>query len=345
MFYNKVACEGSNLRLKCRQSDQGIAILSAFFGSTGLHVAECPPKSSSNATSQASRADISRIQSDGAEGEDLKEKSRMTNDLCQSSFATERLMSRCVGRGMCSVPVDSSVFGPASSCKPATDLHAKATYACVTRLVLKGLFAAPTAEGSKEEARGTDQTRIPLGAGGEEGPESDSQERGNALGAGQRVTEDYTGFVDAPRYVPELEQSNGRHYEDDDASRRPSGNPFTQIRRLFRNEDQNREKAGSKSPATDDQAITGIISRNAVHERDTLTHQQLITRGVSFWVSLSSFMKGMSYWRTSRDQIIIYPSILGERERERAALCGRHDVMREVEEVKQCFQSCTQSPI
>lgn len=296
VFYNKVACEGSNLRLKCRQSDQGIAILSAFFGSTGQHVAECPPKSSLNSTSaHVIRTDTaSRIQSDGPEGEDLK--GRMTNDVCQSSFATERLMSRCVGRGSCSVPVDSDVFGPASSCKPGTGLHAKATYACVSRQVLKGLFAGPTAaEGSKDDTRGRDEGRIPVEStvGGDEGRESDPQEQGNKLDAGQRVTEDYSGFVDAPRYVPEQEQNSGRNYEnDDESSRRPSGNPFTQIRRLFRNEEPNQDKNASKIRTIDDQAISRIIGRNSVDEKDSRSRQQLITRGVSIWVSLTSFMKG-----------------------------------------------------
>lgn len=254
-------------------------------------------------------------------------------------------MSRCVGRGNCSVLVEASVLGPASSCKPGTDLHAKATYACVSRQVLKGLFAAPA--GSRED--GGAHPRIP---GKEEGLESDSQERGNALDAGRRVTEDYTGFVDAPRYVPEQELSSSRHYEEDEGSRRPTGNPFTQIRRLFRNEDQNRGKADPKSPATDDQAITGVISRNTVHERDTLTHQQLITRGVSFWVSLTSFMKGMSGTlaciMSSNNHLLLSYQYRGENESERG-LSSRHQMMTgesithsSATALKADFQSCTQ---
>jgi hypothetical protein len=290
VFYNKVACEGSNLRLKCRHSDQGIAILSAFFGSTGHHVAECPPKSSPTTVSPASRTDASPIQSDGAEGEDLK--NQITNDLCQSSFATERLMSKCVGKGNCTVMADATVLGAVSSCKPGTELHAKATYACVSRQVLKGLFAG--SPNSREDMRGSDHPGIPVG---EEGPKSDPQERGNSLDAGQRVTEDYTGFVDAPRYVPEQELGSAGRQDESDASgaRRAAGgrdDAFTQIRRMFRKEDQNREKTDPKSVVTDDQPMSGIISRNPVQETDTLAHQQLITKGVSFWVSMTSFIKG-----------------------------------------------------
>lgn len=250
-------------------------------------MAECPPKSTTSSTPVSMREDGSAIQSDGTNDQDWKQRlNKIPTSSCQSSFATERLMSKCVAKSNCSAVVESAVFGAVTGCKSGTELHAKATYACVSRQVLKGFFSPGL------ENRGSgDGSLVP--GGGDGWADSHAQEGGNTGHDVVRVTEDYSGFVDAPRYEPEKEQRNGQHYGDrDDDSRRLSGNPFTQIRRLFRNEDQKRGKDGSKS---DDQAITGVIDRNVVvRESDSLTHTKLITRGVNFWVSMTSFIRGTS---------------------------------------------------
>ena len=158
MFYNKVACDGSHLHLSCRTPQQGIAILSAFYGSTGSHVAECPPKATPTAktlTSTASlREDASRSQSGtGTAGETKQQQNnKVTSDThCQSSFATERLTAKCVGKRNCSVPVDAETLGP-SSCKAGADLHIKATYACVARQVLKSIDSGSSDSIPEEES-------------------------------------------------------------------------------------------------------------------------------------------------------------------------------------------------
>lgn len=113
--------------------------------------------------------------------------------VCQASFATERLVKRCGGLRNCTVPVDQETLGT-STCKPGTDLHLKVTYACVLRQILKGFVAVGT--GAKETGGNLD-TEKQIGHESPSAPPATSKD-------------DYAGFVDAPRYVPDSENGLGK---------------------------------------------------------------------------------------------------------------------------------------
>lgn len=106
-FFNKVACEGEKLRLRCHKTLK-IVIYSAFFGAKTTSVPECPHLP-------------------GLPGED-----------CQASYATETVMKSCHGRKKCSISVDLMTFEN-PGCKQGTRLFLKVVYTCVPQAILKDL--------------------------------------------------------------------------------------------------------------------------------------------------------------------------------------------------------------
>lgn len=252
-------------------------------------MAECPPKS--DVTSDRKEDPTSQQIPSDERDKDSKQANKMANSLpiCQSSFATERLMTRCVGKGSCNVTVDSSTFGTVSSCRSGSELHAKATYACVSRQVLKGLFAPHSEpDANRADSKGSDES-VMQSLGDKSDPKG-----------GTDVSQDLIGFVDAPRYVPDQDMDEKRpeeHDVEDDSGNRPSGNPFTQIRRLFRKEE--RSKSPAKTSSLDQ--IKSMIHQNSDQEKDT--HQKWISDGIRFWFSISRGFSGTSL-HTHRYRVI-----------------------------------------
>ncbi len=100
------------------------------------------------------------------------------SEECQVSYATETVMSSCHGRKKCSLGVDIGTFGD-PGCAKSTRLHLKVVYTCVPKDVLKELDIGIT--------------------------DNDKVSNSDILSNEDSVdTSDYTGFVEEPRYIPDI---------------------------------------------------------------------------------------------------------------------------------------------
>ena len=186
------------MTLRCRQDNEGLAILQGFYGSTGDIVPECPPSPDQAALlghdieaavtpSSGHNHNAVRDESDNSDDQDdnnsfgskgystSKSSSRgVLTNTCSSSYATEKILSRCLGFKNCSLVVSERDLGKPDGCPRQTQLHLKVTYVCLPRDVLK--------------SRSLDALTTP-----------------SSTTRGSKGDEDYTGFLGSPRFIPDSE--------------------------------------------------------------------------------------------------------------------------------------------
>lgn len=127
-------------------------ILGGFFGSTATPVHHCPPTKLSPHLKAPSSSELGP----------------QPSLVCEDSYATEYLISKCLGKRDCKIDADLQTFTN-PGCPEGTALHLKATYQCVPKFILS---KAQPGDGMSFE----DEQRLPS---------------------------DPNRMVDAPRYAPD----------------------------------------------------------------------------------------------------------------------------------------------
>ncbi|XP_067118715.1 protein eva-1-like isoform X1 [Centruroides vittatus] len=170
---------------------------------------------------------------------------------CQVSYATETVMSSCHGRRKCSIGADVGTFGN-PSCPKGNSLFLKVVYTCVPREILKDLD---------------------LG--------------GSEDGKDQPDDSDYTGFIEAPRYVPVTPTSADRGLEDSKFT--PS---FKYVPDLGRDEIRTTQKTDIQSDENIEEEFPDVNC--------TVVDDQKVIGFLTEWISAYNFIK------ENKEKFILY---------------------------------------
>jgi hypothetical protein len=198
------------MNLRCRSDTEGIAILQGFYGFNGEVIPECPPSPDQGRSFAAAGVTDSSVghnhkammdsgdnidhedydddnnnnnNPSGSKGYSTSKSSRsgVMSNTCFSSYATEKLLSRCLGHKNCSFEITESNLGRPDACPRGTQLHLKVTYVCLPRDVLK-------------TRHHTSSTLSPFTTFTTKGSKVNGEE-------------DYTGFLGSPRFVPDSDST------------------------------------------------------------------------------------------------------------------------------------------
>ena len=168
---------------------------------------------------------------------------------CQVSFATEIVMSSCFGKKKCTLEADISTFGD-PGCPKNAPLHLKVVYTCVPKEVLLLKENDPD-NGDKIT--------------------SDNSSEDNS-------ENDYNGFIDEPRYVPETKESQLKYMNH-------SFNHIDESNKKVKKGDSNGKT--SQKPGEDKNILIKNIDSNV---QDNCTDIKVIGF-VSDWISAVNFIK------------------------------------------------------
>ena len=121
----------------------------------------------------------------GSKGYSSQKGNKSVGNICSSSYATEHIMTRCLGKRNCSLEANHDNLGKPDGCLSGTQFHLKVTYACLPRDVLKGyIFSTMTPMTSSWTTTTTTTT---------------------TASKTTQSKDDLEGFLGSPRFIPEAD--------------------------------------------------------------------------------------------------------------------------------------------